>query len=302
LESAVRDQNPLLQDLIDIGFSEREAKVYLVLLQRKNATLSDLSKSSGVRQNRLGEVANNLVRQGYCKEKRLGRRRIYEITPPQTSLLTALRGIESRLMRGRSLASKLEKLYLNLDDAHEPLEYAETLFGNDNIHLHFCRMVQQARREILAFVRPPFACYTPDKVDEQLREYFSFIKRGGICRWVYELSALDSEVRIETVQKVHERGIQVRIMEDLPLKMFVFDRQEVLFAKEELITMSGELLMSSIKNSTIAEAFGSLFDFFWHQGLEFKTWNAQKVKRPKMPRPATTTARIRTPRNRPVLR
>ena len=271
----MRDRNPLLQDLIDIGFSEREAKVYLVLLQRKNATLTDLSKSSGVRQNRLGEVANNLVRQGFCKEKRLGRRRIYEITPPQTSLQTSLRGIESRLIRGRSLADKLEQLYSNRDDAHEPLEYVETLFGNDNIHLHFCRLVQQARREILAFVRPPFACYTPDKVEEQLHESFSFIKRGGMCRWVYELSALDSEVRIDTVQKVHERGIQVRIMENLPLKMFVFDRQEVLFAKEELITMSGELLMSSIKNQTIAEAFGSLFDFFWQQGMDFEVWKSK---------------------------
>jgi sugar-specific transcriptional regulator TrmB len=298
----MRDKNPLLQDLIDIGFSEREAKVYLVLLQRKNATLSDLSKSSGVRQNRLGEVANNLVRQGYCKEKRLGARRYFEITPPKTSLLTALRDIEFRLEKGRSLAGRLEKLYLNLDDAQEPLEYVETLFGNDNIHLHFCQLVQRAQREILAFVRPPFACYTPDKVAEQVREYFRFVKRGGICRWVYELSALDSEVRIDTVQKVHDGGIQVRIMENLPLKMFVFDRREVLFAKEELITMSGELLMSSIKHPTIAEAFGSLFDFFWHQGLEFEVWHAQKKRVSRKSHPVATMGKTPEPENRRAFR
>ncbi len=56
--------------MIRTGLNERNAKVYLALLRKKDASLSDLNKISGVRQNKLYEVIKSLIREGYCTEKK----------------------------------------------------------------------------------------------------------------------------------------------------------------------------------------------------------------------------------------
>lgn len=270
---------PLLQDLLEVGLSEREARIYLVLLERRGASQTDLAKLSGVRQNRMPEVINSLLRMGLCKERRVGRRRFFEVNLPSQSLGPTLRDLESRLQRGRQLADKLDTIYRSLDDPREPLEYIETVHGNDNVYQHFIGILRKTNKEFLSFARPPFAGRPLGKVQEQLDELQKLTQRGGTARWVYELSAMDwTDDAPNPAQLIHDRGYDVRVAAHLPLKMFVFDREIVLLAKESDIVTSGELTMSSIRQGAIAEAFAVLFDFFYQQATNYAEW-ASKQRR-----------------------
>ena len=80
------DNTKLLKDLINIGMNERNAKVYLALLKKKDASLPNLHKLSGVRLNKLYEVINNLIREGYCTEKKISRKRFFNAIDPGTSI------------------------------------------------------------------------------------------------------------------------------------------------------------------------------------------------------------------------
>ena len=119
------DTEYLMNGLLDLGLSEREARVLLTLLTKQGASLSEV-----------------------------------------------------------------QMLYAKADHQVEtPLENVEILCGLNHIHHHYCRLLRNAREEILSFVCPPYACDDQEKLDEQLREYEAFMERGGTLRWVFEVGA-----------------------------------------------------------------------------------------------------------------
>jgi sugar-specific transcriptional regulator TrmB len=264
------DTKSFLDGLLDFGLSEREAKVYLALFNKRSASLSDLQKLSGVRQNKINEVVNNLVRQGFCLERKVGNRRYFDVIDPNSSMMNPLKKLESRLDSGKKLTKMLGKLYSESEAGKEPLEYIEILRGNDNIHNHYCQLVRRASKELLVFTRPPYACNTNEKVLEQIKEYIDLVKREAEIRMIYEMHTEPSADLGWVIKKLSKNGVNLRTSTTLPLKMMVFDRQEVLVAQEELLASSGELVMASIRQNTIADAFRALFEFFWNQATEFK--------------------------------
>ncbi len=53
--------------LVDLGLSERQAKVYLALLSQKNTMIADLQRSSGVPQTKVYEIVRQLVEMGLIR-------------------------------------------------------------------------------------------------------------------------------------------------------------------------------------------------------------------------------------------
>ncbi|MCP4581084.1 MAG: hypothetical protein GY839_05660 [candidate division Zixibacteria bacterium] len=252
--------------------SEREAKVYLALLNKRSATATDLQKISGVPQSKIYEIVGGLIRQGYCTERKAGRKRTFEIINPKVTLNSSFQSLQQRLESSFSLKDELFDLYSTSNKVAEPLEYIEVLRGNENIHYRYCQLVHNAQTELLGFGRRPYACDTEEKSSQQDRESEGVIDRGGIVRWVFELELPDDAWVVKDMKKLQEKGEQFKVAEKLPLKMMIFDRELLLMAEEEPFGPSGELTMSLIKQSTIVNAFYALFEFFWQHSIELKTW------------------------------
>jgi sugar-specific transcriptional regulator TrmB len=241
----MHNDNNILNGLIDIGFSERQAKVYLVLYKKPNANLADLQKLTGIRQDKLGEVLNNLIREGYCAEKKIGRKRFFNVIDPGTSIGSNLKKMEERLEKSYKLKNALEEIYHKTDEIKEPFEYIEVFHGNDNIHYHFCELVKNSKKEILSFMREPFAFHALEQKKEQEDIMADFLYRKG------------------------------SIKTNLPLKMLVFDNNTLLIADAAPLNISNELRVVLIKQQTIINAFIELFKFFWQQSIDIKVWKAQ---------------------------
>lgn len=267
--------NNILTGLIDIGFSERQAKVYLVLYRKPDANLADLQKLTGIRQDKLGEVLNNLIAEGYCSEKKIGRRRCFSITNPKISINNAIKKMEKRLKDSYKLVNNLEEMYQNVDENEEPFEFTEVFHGNDNIHYHYCELVKNSKKEILSFVRKPFAFHTPEQKKEQEDVIDDFLYRKGniktICEKELIMNSPDffAEAENETIED------EIRVTDNLPLKMFVFDSRTLLIADTVPLNISNELRVVIIKQQTIINAFVELFKFFWQQSLDIKDWKSQ---------------------------
>jgi predicted transcriptional regulator len=263
--------------LIDLGFSDREARVYMALLNKQNATATELQKLSGVPQSKIYEVLSGLVRRGYCIERKAGRNRTYELINPEVTLNLSFDTLQVRLRRSIELKEKLFNLYHNSERAAEPLEYIEVLRGNDNIHHRYCQLVQSTRHELLGFGRRPYACDTTEKNDEQNQVAESILGKGVDSRWVYEILLPDDEWLITDLRNFEIQGERVRIADKLPLKMMIFDRELLLVAEEEPFGGAGELAMSVIKQKTIVNAFCALFEFFWQNSVELKVWEKMQI-------------------------
>ncbi|MBU0517902.1 hypothetical protein KJ564_03065 [bacterium] len=269
------ESKQLISCLTDLGMSDREARVYLALLNKRNASAADLQKLSGVPQSKVYETIDSLVRQGYFSERKVGRKRTFEIIDPKQTLASSFEILQKRLKESYTQKKQLESIFKLSDKQTEPLEYIEILRGNETIHNRYCQLVRHTEGELLGFGRGPYACDTSDKSEEQDDEEGKILERGGHMRWVYEVSMPQDEWVTEIFGTLQGKGAEIRIAKTLPIKMMIFDRQFLLVAEEESSIRSGELTMSIIKQGTIVKAFIALFEHFWSQSTALKKWKKQ---------------------------
>ncbi len=262
----------LYEKLVKTVMSERQAKVYLALLKRGNATTADLQKNSGIPQTKIYEIVRHLVGKGYCSERNVGRLKIFEATDPRIAFVPDLDQIESRMNEINSLKEGLYDLYSRAGESAEPLEYIEVLRGNDVVHHQYCQLVKCAEKELLGFGKRPYACNTEAKSKEQDSEVSGILTRGGSVRWVYEFKLPEDVWILRDIKELQAKGVGIRVAESLPLKMMVFDKEKLLVAEAEDAALSDVLTMSVIKQKTIIGAFHALFEYFWNQSLELDVW------------------------------
>ena len=267
---------PILKCLIDLGMSDREARVYFAMLKKHKATASELQKMSGVPQNKIYDTLNNLTRNGHFFEKQEGRLRLFEIRDPKESLAFAFEEFEKRVNNIEQQKQKIEELYENSAPFIEPLEYIEVLHGNDNVHYKFVSLLRSCAKEILAFTRRPYSCHTEEMVAEQTRENIAFINRGGKIRTIYELNEKSPDWLMNNIEMLAKAGEDFRISEELPLKMIIFDRETLLLADEGGLASEGELTMSAIKQKVTVNGYVALFEFFWNQSIDLDSWKRNK--------------------------
>ncbi len=266
------DKLQLIKRLINLGMSEREAKVYLCLLDKRIANAHELQKLSGIPQNKIYATIGSLTRQGYCVERKEGRKYIYEILDPSFTIDIPLKRLENRLKDSIDLKKELVEIYSKDIELTEPLEYFEVLHGNANIHRKYMSLLRSCAKEFLGFARGPYSSSTEEMVAEQIRENIAFLNRGGKIRTIYELNEKSPDWLQNHIEKVAEAGEDYRISEELPLKMIIFDRKTILLADKGDLVREGELTMSTIKQKVTVNGYVTLFEFFWNQSIELEEW------------------------------
>ena len=71
---------------MEIGLTEREAKIYMTLLSGRMFTASDLQKVVDIPRTKIYEVLNKMVSRNICIEKKLGKNKMYEAVEPKLAM------------------------------------------------------------------------------------------------------------------------------------------------------------------------------------------------------------------------
>ena len=69
--------------LQEIGLSEKEAQVYLALLQVDNESIQDIAKKTGINRTTVYPVLESLEKKGLVNEVEIGKKTHYESAPPE---------------------------------------------------------------------------------------------------------------------------------------------------------------------------------------------------------------------------
>jgi sugar-specific transcriptional regulator TrmB len=276
----------LLDRLIDLGLFEREAKIYLALLHKRNASSAELQRATGIPQTKIYEITRKLAERGFCRMNKAGHKRCFEAIAPEEAFSEPLRRLEKKYKKAEDLRADLVRIYHSVEKCKEPLEYIEILHGKESIHHYYCKLLRSAVRETLGFGRPPYSCDTDEKIREQTKENEAFLARGGASRWVYEVDSLNQDWLKQVFSSQLSKGMQVRITEKLPMKMVIFDTRTVLVTPEDPVLQSDGATIAAIQQRTVAIAYKALFDFFWNQASDVEFWFEPDYKRGRI----TTTA------------
>jgi len=267
------DTSKYLPAFMEIGLTEREAKVYMTLLNGKMFTVLELQEAVNIPRTKIYEVLNKLVSRNICVEKKLGRNKLYEAVEPKIALERIVELYKKDLERKEELISQVSEVFTpifqNSKSIINPLEFIDIMKEKSQIHKRYTACVKSTKSQMLTFNKGPYACDTSDRLDEQEDEEFKLLKRGGACKDIYELSELkEVDWLLSSVKKSLKLGQQARVVKKLPIKMLVFDQEKVMFALEQPVPEVNELTMIYIEHKQLAEACSILFYHLWDQGID----------------------------------
>lgn len=197
-------------DLIAMGFTEYEARVYLVLLGENPATGYQLSKKAGIPRSMVYEALGRLAARGAVLKTSDQRTTLYRPVPPDM-LLDRYEQEQTRLVK--SLRASLKLLYASQDEDH-----LWSINGRSPVLAYAVQMLQEAVSEIWIVL--------PDSALEALRPDINAAANKGI-----ELNALlTGQGELEFVEHTHHPPLESELQQLTSLLLIVIDGKKCLIA------------------------------------------------------------------------
>jgi len=282
------DYNKLMQKL---GVSETEAKIYRALLERRELSALEIHELTNVPRTKVYEVTQKMMLRGLCLEKHMGRKKKYQAIEPKRALNSLMKPLEDHLKEQQNIAhaltSMIDPIYDRGMKKVDNLEYVEIIHDRPSIHERYVSLVKNTRRELVGFVKPPFAHKpTRRRLYEQENAEFEILQKGAIIRVLYEFPSKDELAeRLQHIRNVAKKGERSRVIEHLPIKMYIFDERYVLMALDNSKDATSLLTMVVVEHPGLAQAGTMLFNHLWDQAHDWRYLESMlsgKTKRPIM--------------------
>ena len=132
--------------LVEIGFSEYEAKAYVALLRKSPVSGYELSKLSGVPRSMIYEVAAKLNTRGAAMILRTGGATKYAAVPYETYLDQLHREHKELILSAKEELSTITSI--------PDLDYVWNIEGSDNIMAKAVEMIDQAKTRVYLTLVP----------------------------------------------------------------------------------------------------------------------------------------------------
>ncbi len=270
--------NDLVRKLMNIGLSVSEAKVYYYLLKKKNYTATEISKLAKVPQSKIYEILRKLEQKGLCTET-LGKVKKYSPVNPQVGFNYLQDELKKMKEKIADLSELLFPFYLSEKDNIDPLDYIKVLRDKKTISNNFGNLTKQATKEILSFVKGPFAMDLV-KMAPNLKEYeeYNSLKRGVVYKTIHEKNDLKNKVVLDGIQFFSNAGEDTRISHklQLPFKMFIFDEKVAMFTLEDKLTDETSMTSLIIEHPDLIKGLKLIFNLYWQNSITFEEYKMKE--------------------------
>lgn len=259
-----------IKKLIELGMNEREARLYIALLRTPEATPAQLHRISGVPRTKTYETLERMVVAGFCRERQEGRRKFFRATRPSAVFEMLNQEWERSHRARREMAeetfSGLDGLYVDSSALDPGLDQIEVIRSQEQINITFLGLMARSVSEVLSFSRSPYAAAneaTRVAVKHVQHEAFA---RGVTIRTVYMVEEKEAAWLEDFIVELESAGEEVRLSEDLPMKMFLFDRRHALIALPSVPDLAGsEFTMLAVEDAGFIRACVDLFEAHWER-------------------------------------
>ncbi|MGW1894349.1 TrmB family transcriptional regulator [Streptomyces sp. NPDC002004] len=253
-----------VNDLVALGLSRYEARVYLALVRRESYTAAQVAREADVPRQRIYDVLHGLVRDRLAVAHP-GRVATFSAIAPELALARLMARQRETLERLEHVSSALTSSLLPLwsaGRAHtDPLDYIEVLRDPRSIAERFEDIQDQAGTELLTLCLPPFVA--PAANTAGVRAVRRLRRAGGSVRAIYTYDALgDDEVR-ENVQRFAAAGEEARFTHKLPLKLVLADASLVLCDMPDPVAGTGATTALFIEHPALAACLRLAFQALW---------------------------------------
>ena len=254
-------------DLMKVGLTEREAKVYQVLVGVETLTAGAIPKFTDIPRTKVYEILDSLIRKGFCKEgNNNGEGQAYSAVHPKVALANLALAEEERIndmKRVNEYISKiLTPIYDNSSWRLKNYDFVEVIRGRQEIITRYSELRSSTTAELLEFTKGPLAMSENEiKAESVLTE--KMILSGVKVRAIYEVDKSDHS--FDFAFKIDkEIGVDARFNSFLPVKLsLVDDKYTMIFMQDPMIiqpNLTGLVIEHAGMNALIKMAFESHWD------------------------------------------
>jgi HTH-type transcriptional regulator, sugar sensing transcriptional regulator len=253
----------IIVELMGIGLSIDEATVYAALLKKNQCTATELSKISSINRTKIYSILSSLIKRGLCSEK-LGAVKKYEIIPPDAAfgkMIDEQKNMMTKLLR---LPKIITPFYNSNKGNRSPLDYVQVFTTINSIVNKNVALELESNKSVISFCRPPYAMRKEPKIrDVQTKN----MKAGMLYKSIYQIEPDDLEYFALCMKTYEDGGESIRVHDNLPIKLHVFDKQKVFFSLIDQINPKDNLTYLTIEHPDIAKTLLYVFDMFWNSAL-----------------------------------
>ena len=260
------DFDRLWRRLQGLGLNAYEARTYLVLVGHPRFKALELATRAHVPRQKIYEVLDSLVEKGFAR-----------VTQEKTKLFSAVEpglAIPSYLARRRQLMERewtdqsrladaiiddLSTAYSQGQEGRGTLDFLRIITDPGQAAIHFREMLAEVQAEYLEFSRPPYAA---QPIETELIR--AAAARGVRCSILVEpafLDVLESEGR----SVCGDPGVQVRVIDRLPMKLAVFDGVRGMIALLDPVVTRPAWTTVLFDHPGMGQAMKGLFEDYWEQ-------------------------------------
>ncbi len=235
------------------GFTEKEAKVYLALLELKKGNVTEIAKLTQLKRSIIYVILEGLIKRGYASESVETKINTYQPTDPSVilnKLRSNYKNFSEMLPIFRSLGNKGKKrpkiTYHEIKEGIVSI-WEEMNIAQDNFIISSYRRIE-------------------DHFPGLLGKWLGEIKKGIINPGFHQLIS-DNPFEIELAKKFMSPNNPVRLLPELRTSQMDF----AIFGKKLAITSLGqEPFIVVIESEELVHSIKPLFELAWKKGKKIK--------------------------------
>ncbi len=256
----------LARRLQEIGLNAYESRAYVTLIGHPRFKALDLAARAHVPRQKIYEVLGSLIEKGFAQVVH-GKAKLFSAVEPQLALQgflarrreTLERELVDRQKLADSLGQDLHGLYLDGNQDRGPLDYIRIVNETAQIAEEYRRLLARSSTEYLEFSRRPYAV---DPISEpRVRDALG---RGAECRLIFEHRDLNGSHK-KTLRALVKSGAGIRVAEELPLKLALFDGRFGMIALVDPVLTRPQMTALVFEHDALACALRRLFQDHWER-------------------------------------
>lgn len=263
----------IIQSLIEMGLSEREAKVYRVLIGVSSITASAIPKFTDIPRTKVYEALNTLEQKGFCKEQLSegANGKLYSAVDPKIALGGLLSQAKKRFTYLSEtydvLSETMYSIYERSSDRLGDYEFVEILKGRGEILDRYMNLRNSAKVEILEMSKGPYVM-TQEERDFEAAENERIIKSGVEMYVIYEACEIEDFGDNYFYKQCANAGVHSRIIPSIPTKMTLFDKRIVMLPLRDSLMTEPNLTVVVIEHEKLYEMLETIFWTYWKKAKD----------------------------------
>lgn len=259
----------ITQSLMQMGLSEREAKVYRVLLGVDEITASGIPKFTDIPRTKVYEALTSLIKKGFCREvESVSGSQMYTAVDPRIALEGVVRVEEDRINSLRSLnanlGSMLFEIYNNSALRLKDYDFVQILRGRLEIVNTYIAYRKSAKTEILELSTGAYVMQDSESRSEA-EDNVRLMQQGLDIRVIYQTNEIgyDGNSYFHTLN--FQNGLNARTYSDVPVKMSLIDKKTILLPLSDPLLEEPNLTVLLIEHSGLYAVLREAFESYWEK-------------------------------------